>query len=547
MPKVSAPQPVADKSGDNIIKIIEAASQAKQSQIELQKQLMLDEIARKRNREDKQLEQQDQMNNWGKMMGGQDQPQGDPVTNNSGIANSATPSQIVSPVGGAMPPGGYTPQQSPPKSMAPQFSQPQAQGDAPVGQPSQGPQGDVITIKGGSGKFMNIQLNGMSPEQAIQNAKQTGQNLGIYNTQEEAQSAIGGTQAPSQPQPQAQQQEQPSSQLKDLGFSPIGLYELGKARGFKPEAKDHAYIQALNKAKQGIASEGELSLIRDFNGYKDKGTTVLPGIDTVNLSPEMIQEELQKKNPAHYAFLKSIKDGDTNLSGRQSKEIQKTMEEVQAMWPGTNMTMVQSRIKTRNDFTSGKESQNIKSLNTAIGHLDSLHKIIPELHNTDASLWNASAQGFSNATGIGLNPAIRRFQFTKNALSGELASVFKSTGGTDTEIKNIAHNISEADSPKNLEEVTRAAVDLIGSRLVASESKWKNTFFLPDDPEFPVLNDKSREIMSRLGGEGQNPGSGPMDGGGQAPEGTQEFNVGGQIYHIPNDQVANFKKKAGIK
>lgn len=282
MPKVSAPQPVADKSGDNIIKIIDAASEAQQSQIKLKTELMRDEILRKRNREDKQLEQQDQMNNWGKMMGGQDQPQGDPVTNNSGIANSATPSQIVSPVGGAMPPGGYTPQQPPPKSMAPQFSQPQAQGAAPVGQPSQGPQGDVITIKGGSGKFMNIQLNGMSPEQAIQNAKQTGQNLGIYNTQEEAQAAMGGQSQP-QGQDQASQQQMPiKTQLEEeLGFVPkqIPRYipEMGPNGPRMARNPDYqygssdAFNAAVKKNNNGVPlSPGEIKLIKGgIKGYED--------------------------------------------------------------------------------------------------------------------------------------------------------------------------------------------------------------------------------------------------------------------------------------
>lgn len=459
----------ADHATDGIVSIINAMAKSKQAETELQKSIMLDQLKRQRDRQDKQNEMADQNSAWSSAMA-QDAPQGNPMTNNTGIANSATPDQVgspeVSPIGGAMPEG--LPGMPKPGETAMSSAFPMTGGG--VVQPPP-PQVQPATV-----------LPSATP-MAIQ----------------------------------ATAPEHPASQIADLGFNPIGVGQLGLSRKGRPEPKDYAYVAALNKAKQGNASEGELDLIKDFNGYKggkDANTLTKMGIDTVNLSPEMIQQSLKQRNPGHYAFLESIKNGNIDLKGRSSKEMQKVMEEVQTMWPGTNMTMVQSRIKTRNDFTSGKESQNIKALNTAIGHLDALHKIIPDLHNTDSSWWNAPAQAFEQGTGIGLNPAVKRFQFTKNALSGELATVFKSTGGTDTEISNISKNINEADSPKNLEEVTKAAVELLNSRLAASESKWKNTFFQEDDPEFPVLNDKSREIISRLGGESQAGGTGPIGNSG---------------------------------
>jgi hypothetical protein len=59
-----------------------------------------------------------------------------------------------------------------------------------------------------------------------------------------------------------------------------------------------------------------------------------------------------------------------------------------------------------------------------------------------------------------------------------------------------------ADSPKNLQAVVTAAVDLLNSRLSAIEDKWKNTFFFEDDEEFPVLSDKSKDVVGRLGAGG---------------------------------------------
>lgn len=111
----------ADQAGDNIVKIIEASAKAKQSQVDLQKQLLIDQITRARNRQDKQLEQQDEMNNWGKMFGQDGQTDASGMSAN-GMATGATPMKVgespVQPIGGEIPKGGYTAQQPPPMSMA---------------------------------------------------------------------------------------------------------------------------------------------------------------------------------------------------------------------------------------------------------------------------------------------------------------------------------------------------------------------------------------------------------------------------------------------
>lgn len=166
----SIPNDQAQNSADNIIKIINAAAAAKTSQTELEKTLMLDQISRKRNLEDKAAESQQQFNMWSKFadQGGQQQ----------GVADSQTANQVGSnpsaPVGyGAqiqaqqaqMPQGGYNAQQPPPMSMPDgstspgaqqeQMQQPQAQPQAqppvpagvaiesPIGTPLPPPKGRI--------------------------------------------------------------------------------------------------------------------------------------------------------------------------------------------------------------------------------------------------------------------------------------------------------------------------------------------------------------------------------------------------------------------
>lgn len=110
-----------NESANGIISMINAAAKAKQSQIDMQKEVMLYQLKNKMDRENKQLEQQDEMNNWGKMFGQDGQTDASGM-NSNGMATGATPMKVgespVQPIGGEIPKGGYTTQQPPPMSMA---------------------------------------------------------------------------------------------------------------------------------------------------------------------------------------------------------------------------------------------------------------------------------------------------------------------------------------------------------------------------------------------------------------------------------------------
>ena len=56
--------------------------------------------------------------------------------------------------------------------------------------------------------------------------------------------------------------------------------------------------------------------------------------------------------------------------------------------PNFDATQYNVRYKTKQDFTSGKNSNNLKSLNTAIGHLHSLQVAADKLDNTDYPMAN---------------------------------------------------------------------------------------------------------------------------------------------------------------
>jgi hypothetical protein len=153
------------------------------------------------------------------------------------------------------------------------------------------------------------------------------------------------------------------------------------------------------------------------------------------------------------------------------------------------------RLKTRNDFTTGKSAQNIRSLNTAIGHLDTLAKNADKLGNYDTRIFNTIGNYISKEVG---NPKVTQFNTALTAVENELASVFKNTGATDQEIKAWRDNINSSQSPIQLKKNIDTAVELLGSRLDVLNNQYEKGIGKPKSMKF--LTPKSEQILKRLGG-----------------------------------------------
>jgi hypothetical protein len=159
----------------------------------------------------------------------------------------------------------------------------------------------------------------------------------------------------------------------------------------------------------------------------------------------------------------------------------------------------------KRDFTSGTSSKTINSLNTAIGHLESLAKAAQGLDNGSVQSWNT----FRNAltTKLTNDPRVTKFNVTANAVAGELATVFKNTSGTDQEIKSWKDQLSASMTPAQLKVgAVDQAIELIGSRLGALRNKYEQGLGKPLD--FQILSPKSRRILQSLGADVN-----AMDGG----------------------------------
>jgi len=173
---------------------------------------------------------------------------------------------------------------------------------------------------------------------------------------------------------------------------------------------------------------------------------------------------------------------------------QRLLERARMVDPSFDASQYTTRQKVRQDFTSGKAAQNVRSLNTVIGHLDELKRAGDALNNSSLPLWNRLANAAESAAG---DPRIKRYETAANATSGELATLFKNTSGTDQEIQSWRKLANPSDSPDQIHAFVDQAIQLAFSRLDALKSQYQTGMGKPAD--FTLLNPKSREILKSLG------------------------------------------------
>lgn len=204
--------------------------------------------------------------------------------------------------------------------------------------------------------------------------------------------------------------------------------------------------------------------------------------------------------------------------------------------PTFDATQYPARLAMRKDFTSGKAAQTITALNTVIGHLDTLNKNGQALENAAIPIFNRGVNVVKTGTG---NPAVKNFDVAKNAVADELLRVFRSTGGTETEVQSWKEQFDSSGSPEQLKGAINQAVELIGSRVSALQDQYDRGFGKPQN--FKFFTPKSEKILQELSGE--SPTATPTAPGGSisvtAPDGS--------VHPFATQAEADaFKRLAGI-
>lgn len=326
--------------------------------------------------------------------------------------------------------------------------------------------------------------------------------------------------APQTPQMAAPQQLQQPQQPQQPGQNPLqglgnilkGLYpilaipdsmQMGmdlrnqraqNNRVMTPEEAAKAYAYAQSIAPPGTipdqSAEGRISY-KQAPGAKFIGNLG----DVSNKTPDQVKLELEQKDPAYAKLLQNINDGKYDLGSRSTNQSLKIVEDAGLLYPDLDLSTARARYKIRQGFTSGKEAGLIRNFNTAINHATQALELIPVLKNEGFKQGNRLKNFTSRQVG---KPGVARFNLVKNALSGELGSIFKNTGATDQEIGNIEKSIDTSDSPENLTDVIHGAIDLMVGRMDSMDNQWKSAF--GNDSSFEKLYSTStKRNLQKLG------------------------------------------------
>lgn len=154
-------------------------------------------------------------------------------------------------------------------------------------------------------------------------------------------------------------------------------------------------------------------------------------------------------------------------------------------------------------FTSGKGAENIRTLNTAVQHLDLLQNLATALGNGDIQLWNRLGQAYARQTG---DAAPVNFEMLRDSLAGEMARVFTGVGATQQEIKEITDPLSTSNSPIQLAGAIQTARAAMDARLRALKIQYaqglagKPAFDegTPSTPAGPVTDQQILDGLNKL-------------------------------------------------
>ena len=200
---------------------------------------------------------------------------------------------------------------------------------------------------------------------------------------------------------------------------------------------------------------------------KKSVTNLNYGLGGTNIDPDVpMANAAQEKSAQNMAAYRLAPPSGTALRTPYWSDI---IARAQGINPSFDVTMYKQRQQTRVDFSSGKAALNIRSLNTAIGHMDNLQRAADALKNTSIPAYNAAKNYGAVQTG---SPTVKVFEAAASAVANELATLFKGTGATDQEIKAWRQLVNANMSPQQLDGVIQQAASLMLSRRNALEEQW---------------------------------------------------------------------------
>jgi hypothetical protein len=202
-------------------------------------------------------------------------------------------------------------------------------------------------------------------------------------------------------------------------------------------------------------------------------------------------EPVMQAEAERFAFYQQAPPGTrAAVTPRVAKELA-AAKEINPDFDQKNYQNIQQGLKA---FTTGKQGDNLASLNMTLGHLETFAKKAEQLDNADVKLWNLIANKGLEHTG---DPRVEGLLTAREALSNELTRLFRGTGGNEEEVKNWRARLGETNSPQQFAENIRTLDDLITSRQKSLQQQWKTIQGAPEWDKMGFVSQASKDAVAR--------------------------------------------------
>lgn len=192
--------------------------------------------------------------------------------------------------------------------------------------------------------------------------------------------------------------------------------------------------------------------------------------------------------------------------------------------PNFDAVNYNARAKTRSDFTSGKNAQNIKALNTAIGHLGRLEEQIGGTASHSFTPLNIAQNVGEEVFG---SSGQTNFKQTASALATELTAVFRGSGGAEADVARYLSQLNVNGSQEQKKGAVNNIVELLNARLSAIGDQYNQGMGTTEDP-LTLLNPKAQAVIARLSGAQQTDAASVSH-----PSGAAAPNAGWTVKKVP--------------
>lgn len=222
---------------------------------------------------------------------------------------------------------------------------------------------------------------------------------------------------------------------------------------------------------------------------------------------------LSKLSPSDQALIKALDTGRMQFPSGfalKSPYWQQKLAQVAQFDPHFDAIHYNARAKTRQYFTSGKGSEQINAMNTAIGHLGQLADKVTEMGNSSFTPLNTVANIGSKLTG---SSKVTNFETVREAVIDEATRVYRQAGGSEQDIKARRDQMDAANSPTQLYDAVRETANLIKSKIESSQSQYEQGVGTADIQMVQPHAQATLQKLDRLTGKASAPASGgPKEG-----------------------------------